>query len=142
MHIIDLPFNQLIGLSVSDNPEYFLMLTNDNKYTNHVQTVHAAALFALAEGTCGHFLLTKFDDIEGDVFPLLRKSEVKYKKPAIGKIYSKVQLVNDTIESFTANFIEKSRALMLLKVELFDKNGVLVFQGDFEWFVSKVTNSQ
>jgi hypothetical protein len=31
---------------------------------------------------------------------------------------------------------------MLLKVELFDENGVLVFQGDFEWFVSKVTNSQ
>ena len=142
MHIIDLPFNKLIGLTVSDHPDFLLMLEADHKYTNHVQTVHAAALFALAEGTCGHFLLTKFDGIKGDVFPLLRKSEVKYKKPAIGEIYSKVQLVNDTIESFTANFIEKSRALMLLKVELFDVNGILVFQGDFEWFVSKVTNAQ
>ncbi len=142
MHIIDLPYNKLIGLSVSDRPGFMLMLTEDEKYTNHVQTVHAAALFALAEGTCGHFLLSNFDGIAENVFPLLRKSEVKYKKPAIGKIYSKVQLIDDTIELFTANFLEKSRALMLLKVDLFDANEVLVFQGQFEWFVTKAVSAE
>jgi hypothetical protein len=139
MHIIDLPYNQLIGLTVSNKPEYQLMLDADKKYTNHVQTVHAAALFALAEGTCGHFLLSNFEGIAENVFPLLRKSEVKYKKPAIGAIYSKVELLNDTIENFTKNFLEKSRALMLLKVELLDEKGILVFQGDFEWFISKAS---
>lgn len=139
MHIIDLPYNQLIGLTVSNKPEYQLMLDADKKYTNHVQTVHAAALFALAEGTCGHFLLSNFEGIAENVFPLLRKSELKYKKPAIGAIYSKVELLNDTIENFTKNFLEKSRALMLLKVELLDEKGILVFQGDFEWFISKAS---
>lgn len=139
MHITDLPFNQLIGLSVSDSPAYLLKLNHDDKYTNHVNTVHAAALFALAEGSCGHFLQLNFAAEAKDMFPLLRKSEVKYKKPAIGAIYSQVGIVGGDINSVKNDLLEKPRLSLVLKVDLFDENKLLVFQGEFEWFVSKMS---
>ena len=49
MDVTKIPFNALIGLAHSDEPKYLLMLPVDEKYTNHLGTVHAGALFALAE---------------------------------------------------------------------------------------------
>ncbi|MFY8022029.1 MAG: YiiD C-terminal domain-containing protein [Bacteroidia bacterium] len=139
MHITELPFNRLIGLSVSDSPAYLLKLSDDVQYTNHVQTVHAAALFALAEGTCGHFLQIHFEAEAKNMFPLLRKSELKYKKPAKGAIYSKAELLGSDIDSIKNELLHKTRLSLLIQVNLYDENQTQVFQGEFEWFVSKIS---
>ncbi len=56
MDVTKLPFNHLIGLELADPGSDFLVsLPDDVKYTNHLGTVHASALFAVAEAASGLF---------------------------------------------------------------------------------------
>ena len=57
MDITKIPFNQFIGLKISDKSGYLLMLDNRPEYRNHLDTVHASAMFALAEATSGYFFI-------------------------------------------------------------------------------------
>lgn len=136
MNIIDIPFNKLLGISAADNTDYLLQLDARKEYTNHLGTVHAAALFALAEGSGAQFLLNSFpDEMVGSVIPVLRKVEVTYKKPANGVIVSSAKLKDETIENITLQLNSKKRVLLTTTVDLFDTEIVKVFTANFEWFV-------
>jgi len=136
MDFTKIPFNQLLGISLSENPDYLLQLDNKKEYTNHLNTVHAAALFALAEGSGAQLLLKSFpQEIIEKVIPVLRKVEVSYKKPAIGIIKSKAVLKDDTIEHVLLELQTKKRILLTTIVELFDEEETRVFIANFEWFV-------
>lgn len=134
--ITKVPFNQLLGISLSKDADFLLQLDNRKEYTNHLDTVHAAALFALAEGSGAQLLLKAFpEEIIDNVIPVLRKVDVSYKKPATGVIKSKAILKNDTIEHITLELQTKKRVLITTMVELFDEQNVKVFAANFEWFV-------
>jgi hypothetical protein len=141
MNVFDLPFNKFVGLELSDNPEYLLMLKNKDKYQNHLSTVHASAQFALAEATSGHFLLNEFRDLT-EIIPVVRKAETKYKKPAQGCVYSKASFVNTDKTKITEELNSRHRALITVRVELFVSGKIPVMQSDFEWFVARNTVSQ
>lgn len=136
MNILTLPFNRLIEIQLSDREGFLLMLTDSKQYTNHLETVHASALFALAEASAGQFLLSNFPESEMNITPVVRQVSVKYKKPAIGPIYSSVTLVNNDVEHVMSELKTRGRVQLMVKVELFDSNQILVFTGDFEWFVA------
>lgn len=134
--ITKVPFNQLLGISLSKDSDFLLQLDNRKEYTNHLDTVHAAALFALAEGSGAQLLLKAFpEEIIDNVIPVLRKVDVSYKKPAIGIIKSKAILKENTIENISAELQAKKRVLITTMVELFDEQNVKVFVANFEWFV-------
>jgi hypothetical protein len=134
--ITKVPFNQLLGISLSKDTDFLLQLDNRKEYTNHLDTVHAAALFALAEGSGAQLLLKAFPEVIIDnVIPVLRKVDVSYKKPATGVIKSKAILKNDTIEHITLELQTKKRVLITTMVELFDEQNVKIFAANFEWFV-------
>lgn len=141
MDITKLPFNELIDLKRSLDNNYIFMLSDDSKYTNHVGTVHAAALFSLAESTGGEFLLTNFPNHQEGLIPVVRRVEVKYKKPATGQINSAATLIDDTIDNINRQLLLKNRAIIKLKVDLFDAQKVNIMTADFEWFVSKTSSS-
>ncbi|OYU96420.1 MAG: hypothetical protein CFE21_08470 [Bacteroidetes bacterium B1(2017)] len=138
MKISELPFNKLIELYDTSSEEYLLFLEDSPHYTNHIGTVHAAALFSLAEATCAQFLLSNFTGYSAGLIPILRKVEVKYKKPAVGKIGSTASLIGDTIETINEQLESRKRALLKLKIDLYDPNKVNVMSGEFEWFVSEL----
>ncbi len=136
MDITKVPFNQLLGISIADDKAYLLQLDAKQEYTNHLQTVHAAALFALAEGSGAQLLLKSFpQEIIERVVPVLRKVEVSYKKPAKGIIKSKAHLYNNTFDDILVELQTKKRVLLNTIVELFDEQDVKVFVANFEWFV-------
>ena len=57
MDVSQLPFNHYIGLELASQESGFLVsLPEDPKYTNHVGTVHASALLAVAEAGSAAFL--------------------------------------------------------------------------------------
>ena len=116
MKIIDLPFNKLIGLSDSNDDGYILKLDEDIKYTNHIGTVH-------------------YKDV---LIPVVRKCELKYKKPATGQINSTANIIDDTKATIEEQLKTRNRAIIKLKVELFDMQKVNVMTADFEWFISKM----
>ncbi len=137
MNIIDIPFNKLLGISTAENTDYLLQLDARKEYTNHLGTIHAAALFALAEGSGAQFLLNNFPNEMIDSFiPVLRKVEVTYKKPANGVIVSSAKLKDDTIEDITLQLNSKKRVLLTTTVDLFDTDKTKVFTANFEWFVA------
>ncbi|WP_294550283.1 DUF4442 domain-containing protein [uncultured Bacteroides sp.] len=136
MDVTRLPFNDFIGLKLSDNPHYILMLNDKAEYHNHLNTVHASAMFALAEATSGHYLLEQFNELS-DIIPVVRKVEVKYRKPAIGRVYSMAKLRDiekcDVVEAMN----QKGRISLYVDISLFNKEDVLVMQATFEWFITK-----
>jgi acyl-CoA thioesterase FadM len=138
MQVTDLPFNQLLGILPSDKPEFLLMLAEDKKYTNHLGTVHAAAMFSLAEATAGQFMLNQFPDLQTGFVPVLRKAEVKYKKPGLGVLYSSARIGNENAAEIYQRILTQKRALFQLEVHITDSNNLLVFQGVFDWFVSAI----
>jgi len=137
MDITKIPFNQFIGLKISDKSGYLLMLDNRPEYRNHLDTVHASAMFALAEATSGYFLLNEFSE-PTDIVPVVRKVETKYKKPATGLVFSKAKF-QDTEKNEVLNMInQKGRALLKVEVSLYDDKDMLIMQSVFEWFVKKM----
>ena len=136
MDVTKLPFNEFIGLKYSDNPRFLLMLDNRSEYLNHLSTVHASALFALAEATSGHFLLEQFAEIS-DIIPVVRKAEIKYRKPVTGVVYSNAKFLNIEKQEFIETLNNKGRALLSVEISLFNTTDELVMQSVFEWFISK-----
>ena len=67
MDVTDLPFNALIGIERAEANNALLRLPSDPRYLNHLGSVHASALLALAEASSGEFLLRHFGSSEGIV---------------------------------------------------------------------------
>ena len=136
MNVFELPFNKYIGLEKSSDSDYLLMLAEKDEYLNHLSTVHASALFALAEATSGFFLLNEFQKLE-NIFPVVRNVETKYKKPAFGKILSTAGFVNINKEKILEELEINQKILITVRVLLYDLEKTKVMQSDFEWFVAK-----
>ncbi|MDR3286929.1 MAG: DUF4442 domain-containing protein [Prevotellaceae bacterium] len=135
MDVTKLAFNEFVGLKFSDNSDYLLMLENKPEYSNHLNTVHASAQFALAEATSGHFLFREFSELN-DVIPVVRKVELKYRKQATGKIFSTARFIDTSKTEIIKSLNEKGRVLLSVEVSLFDAENTLVMQSVFEWFIS------
>ncbi|MCL2119914.1 MAG: DUF4442 domain-containing protein [Planctomycetaceae bacterium] len=133
MDILTIPFNRLIGLEISEDSGYLMQLPAKREYENHIQTVHASALFALAEASSGLCLLREFSGLANAV-PVVRNVEVKYRKPGQGMIRSKASLNVDKGTVLETLKI-KHRALIPVQVTLHDAGAVLIMQATFEWFV-------
>ena len=85
MDVTQLPFNRHIGLEAATDAAFLVTLPDGPQYTNHVGTVHASALLAVAEAGTGAFLAQRFGSREGFV-PVVRRLEAKFRKPATGRM--------------------------------------------------------
>ena len=133
--VIDLPFNQFIGLQRSAEPG-LLTLAAGPQYLNHLGTVHAGALLALAEASSGEFLLRHLGHLEG-IIPVVRRLESKFRKPAHGSVTSTVTTSPDLLADVGRDLAAKGRALISIAVELRDESGEHVLSATVEWFVAK-----
>ena len=136
MNVFELPFNKYIGLEKSSDSDYLLTLNEKEEYLNHLSTVHASALFALAEATSGFFLLNEFQELK-NILPVVRRVETKYKKPALGKVFSKASFVDTDKIKILEELNIKQRILIIVRVLLYDSEKNNVMQSDFEWFIVK-----
>lgn len=137
LQITDLPFNKKIGLQRSSDPMKNLMLPSDRSYTNHLGTVHASALLALAEATSGDYLIQELWGIGFEVIPVVRRVEAKFKKPAMGSIYSRQTVHEEARQQFMEGLFSKGRALLEINVDVFDEQETHALTATFEWFVVK-----
>lgn len=139
MDVLDLPFNRFVGIGKSDRKEFLLMLGESEDYKNHLGTVHASAQFALAEASSGEFLLRTFSDrVSGNMLPVVRRVEIKYSKPANGKLYSSAAVEKQEIERVVSDLTSKGRTILKINIEIEDEAGVKTMQSVFEWFIQKL----
>jgi acyl-coenzyme A thioesterase PaaI-like protein len=138
IEITQLPFNQLVGIEkCTDKEGGIFQLPQDGKYSNHLDTVHASALFSLAEASSGQFLIDhiKLPDTE-KIVPLLRRADIKYRKPATGRILSRGDYIEEDWKVFHDTFDRRKRALIAFRIDLLDLDDRVLAQAKFEWFIA------
>jgi Domain of unknown function (DUF4442) len=136
MDITKLPFNEFIGLERSSDESFVFRLPADVRYTNHLGTVHASALMAIAEATSGELLLRALGGTGMDIIPVVRRFESKFRKAATGSIQSKGGIPADGIGDFISTLRSKGRATIAIAVEVCDESAGSVLSASVEWFVA------
>lgn len=132
--VTELPFNAFIGLQMSANAEKLLQLPSGGQFLNHLGTVHASALLALAEASSGEFLLRHFGSGDG-VVPVVRRIEAKFRKPANGAVSSAASASFEALNQLNTDLAAKGRALIPITVELHDESGTHALTATVEWFI-------
>jgi acyl-coenzyme A thioesterase PaaI-like protein len=135
--VTQLPFNRLIGLEASPPDSGFLVtLPAGPQYTNHLGTVHAAALLAVAEAGSGVLLVRHLGYESGSV-PVVRRMEAKFRKPAHGRVSARATVAADEVARWSAGLAARGRALASVPVEVVDLGGVVVLTATVEWFLAR-----
>jgi len=134
--VTELPFNSFLGLQSSPDPAELLRLPAADKYLNHLGTVHASALLALAEASSGEYLLRHLGSSAGLV-PVVRRIEAKFRKPAQGEVSSTATADPHALAALTATLASKGRALISIAVELHDASGTHALSATVEWFIQR-----
>ncbi|MEA1982665.1 MAG: DUF4442 domain-containing protein [Campylobacterota bacterium] len=135
MRATDMEFVKLVGIEQSGND---VSLAYKKDVQNHLESIHAAAQFTLAETQSGLHLQKLFPELVGEVVPLLRESTIKYKKPAIKSIVAFASCSDENIEKFGTQFSKRGRATLCVSVEIKDVEGTTTAISEFIWFVQKI----
>ncbi len=137
MDVSQLPFNHYIGLELASQESDFLVtLPDDPKYTNHVGTVHASALLAVAEAGSAAFLSKQFPTVTGFI-PVVRQLEAKFRKPARGRVWARCKVTPQEIAQLTSDLATRTRMFASIPVEVVDDAGTVVMSAIVEWFISQ-----
>ena len=135
MEVTQLPYNKFLGLETDGDGR--LALPDDPRYANHLGTVHAGALFSLAEAGSGQFLLSSVDLDPNAVVAVLRSGEIKYKRPGRGRIWSRCKCAPGELEALQQSLASRGRATVAVQVELVDAEDNVVVLSEFRWLVSR-----
>jgi len=136
MNIPSIPFNSHIGIKRSDREGYLLFLSKSEFHENHLGSIHASALFGLAEASSGEFLVRSrgsHDDIGG----VVRRTKSKYISPAITDIYAKVTNPTDDVTGAIQKVITRGKALLDIQVELMDTEHKRIATFEFAWLIAR-----
>jgi len=138
MDVTQLPFNRLVGLEPAPAGGGFLVSLPDGpQYTNHLGTVHASALLAVAEAGSGAFLLDRLGDAAG-VVPVVRRLEAKFRRPASGRVSARAVVAPEEVDRWASELIDRGRVLAAVPVEVVDADGTVVLSATVEWFINKI----
>ena len=134
MNILDMSLNRFVGVYKDEK----LCIDISENIKNHIGTIHASALFLLAESASGKYLKSQFPELKNSVIPLLRQSNIKYKKTAIGTITAFASLSDEEKERFIKQFSKKSRGTIEVNITLKNENDEIVSISSFTWFIQKI----
>jgi acyl-coenzyme A thioesterase PaaI-like protein len=138
MDVTELPFNRMIGLeSVSPEHGVLASLPPGPQYTNHLGTVHASALFALAEAASGVFLIQQFGSAPMETGPVVRRAEAKFRRPALGRVRARATVVPDEIARWKSELVARGRLSAAVTIEVIDDTGNVVLDAVLEWFIPR-----
>ena len=137
MDVTQLPFNALIGLELMPPESGFLVgLPEGAQFTNHLGTVHASALVAVAEAGSGAFLVRLFGDVFG-VVPVVRQLDAKFRRPATGRVMARANVDADLGKKWMTDVAERGRTLATVPIEVVDAAGDVVFSASIQWFIAR-----
>jgi len=133
-----IPFNSTIGLEVLEvgDGSGVVRLPDDPRLRNHVQSQHAAGLFAVAEAASGAAVVGALlsAGLMGAVTPLAKGAEIAYQKLARGVIDAHATLPD---KAALATLVDTGRAECTVDVALRDAAGVQVATVKVRWHLRK-----
>jgi acyl-coenzyme A thioesterase PaaI-like protein len=136
MNLIEIPFIKEVGIQKLADGNFSLPFSE--KVLNHLQTIHASAQFTLAETASGEMLQILFPDLVGKVVPVLRDSQIKFRKPATKSIIAYPTVPDESVAKFNEQFSKKGRASISITVEIKDAENTATSIGIFNWFIQSI----
>lgn len=137
MDVTQLPFNRHVGLEPgADGTEFLVSLPEGPHYANHLGTIHASALLAVAEAGSGAFLVRQLGSGEGFV-PVVRRLEARFRKPALGRVSARCTVGAEEVARWSAELASRGRVLAAVAIEVVDPAGVVVLSAVVEWFIAR-----
>jgi acyl-coenzyme A thioesterase PaaI-like protein len=139
MKPLEIPYNTFLGLKACrESSEYLFELPDRPQMRNHLNTIHASAQFALAEATSGELLARTFPDLSGSVLPVVRRVEVKYRRPAQGLLRSKASIREEMITKVSEELPRKKRVIIPVDVDIVDDDDHITMSATFDWFIQQL----
>jgi hypothetical protein len=74
----------------------------------------------------------------GKVIPVLRESQIKFKKPANKKIVAYPSVTAEYLSKFDEQISKKGRAVISVEVQVKDVEDQVTCTGTFKWFVQQI----
>jgi acyl-coenzyme A thioesterase PaaI-like protein len=137
MDVTQLPFNRLLGLESEDPASgFYVSLPAAPQYGNHLGTVHASALLAVAEAGSGAFLARQLADVT-EFVPVVRRLEAKFRRPVTGRVSARVTAAPQVAAAWLAEAASRGRVLASVPVEVVDASGDVVMTAAVEWFIAR-----
>ena len=137
MDITQLPFNRLVGLEWAEpGTEFLVSLPAGPQYANHLGTVHAVALLAVAEAGAGAFLAQQQGTPAGLV-PVVRRLEAKFRRPATGRVSARCKVPPAEVVKWLQELSSRGRVSASIPVEVVDEAGAVVMSAVVEWFIAQ-----
>jgi acyl-coenzyme A thioesterase PaaI-like protein len=138
MDIQEVPFNRSLGIQPSSKDGYILEMGYDKKLSNHLGTLHAGALFTLAEAASGEFLLRQFLHTALEIIPVVRKVEIKYSRPVESTVYARADFAERSADAVLRALKEKRKAMAEVKVMLYNEAHERTAVSKVVWFLALV----
>ena len=132
------PFNRHLGLeyvSIGAGTAE-IRLEDRNEHRNHVGTLHAGALFSVAEAASGAAFVAAFADRLADIVPVVESAEIRFSAPARGTITANARLTTPAAE-LLAELDRDGRTRPPVDVRLVDANGKEVAAMTVLWNVKR-----
>jgi len=138
MDIEGIPFHRLVGIRAPHADEAAMLVLDDGSgLHNHLGTIHASAQYALAEACSGAVLLEHLGDLAGEVVPVLRRGEVKYRHPARGTLYASGSFAAVDEARVRSELATKNRSLVEIAVQVADSAQAVVLTANLCWFLRR-----
>jgi acyl-coenzyme A thioesterase PaaI-like protein len=138
MDVTQLPFNRLVGLEPAADGGFLVSLPAGTQYGNHVGTVHASALVAVAEAGSGAFLVRRLGDVAG-FLPVVRRLDAKFRKPATGRVSARAVVADEEVARWVVELASRGRVSAAVPIEVVDMAGVVVLSATVEWFIARAS---
>jgi len=132
MKITDLPFNQHIGLEKDDQG---VVLHSQPHLLNHVGTLHATAIYGLAEAASGDFIIANLLPLFPDATALARSGSIQYKRPATTDCRGNADVGAQELKACIDSLKESGRAKLPVPVKM-ESEGKVIATAEFQWWFS------
>ena len=136
--IESIPGNALLGLKVTQMGEGVgeVVLPWRDKVANHVGTVHAAALFGIADAASGAALFAGLGDLALTVTPIARGGEIRYSRPARGDITGRARVPDQQVATIREELAAEGVSRPDVVVTMTDADGAEVAEATFHWRIT------
>ena len=118
------PFNRHLSLEYGtvEPGQAEVRLSDREEHRNHVGTLHAGALFSVAEAASGAAFVAAFAEQLASIVPVVEKAEIRFAAPARGTVTARARLTTPA-ETLLAELDRDGRTRPPVEVRLSDESG-------------------
>ena len=132
------PFAGFLGIEYDtvEPGRALLRLRDDPAKHNHIGTLHAGALFSLAESASGLAMMAGVAERLAGVTPLAAKAEITYKKVARGDVTADAR-IEGGVDAVLATLDAEGRVRFPVVVDVADESGEVCAVVRVEWHLKR-----